>query len=630
MVKKILAGLITAVLSLGVVALVAGPASAHHNTINAKVACATDGTYKVTWSVTNSESNKTEVVTASNLPAVVAVGTSFAFSETKTFTQFVDTPQNIQLVLTGFWDGDTSTNRDDIYHQDSGSIGKNAFPTGCVKVTAEATQAPSVCDGPNHYTDPSYTLKAVTGVVYTVDGSVKSPGTYPATNGTTVSIVASVSDPKYQLVGTQSWSFTFDAPSPACTEEVTPVEPSVTQQSCSGPGDHTLATFTIPAITGVLYSVKFDGGAEQAVTSGTHDIPDGVLSVQLIAKADAANYYSFVGDQIVIYPAQAINPAGTCLHDVTPLNPQTVTGTCDLVNHPGVVPEQSFTLIYVPHVIYQVSIDGAPATDRVITADTTEKVAPGSHVVITARADDATKYQTTAFTFDTTFADPGDCKVIVTPVSPDPAHQYCDDSVTPRVLVPGTITIFPADHVEYFLDGKSTAPGTYDVDPGDHVITVTFDTSKYKLDPSVTLPFTFTINPGKCLPTHPLVTPAAVSSQIGCFNGGSYTLTNDLNDVDAVIWTVNGSQVAPGKYSVGTTSTITITAAPNAPDYGFAAGAQTTWVVDFKKPAVCDTETLALTGQSPTGLLVAADAFVVAGLAMFAMRAARRDRKLTV
>src|SRR5690606_19548448 len=110
----------------------------------------------------------------------------------------------------------------------------------------------------------------------------------------------------------------------------------------------------------------------------------------------------------------------------------------------------------------------------------------------------------------------------------------------------------------------------------------------------------------------------------------SYTLTNDLKDADAVIWTVNGSQVAAGKYSVGSTSTVTITATPNAPDYGFAAGAQTTWVVDFKKPTVCDTETLAFTGQSPTGLLVAADAFVVAGLAMFAMRAARRDRKLTV
>ncbi len=43
MFKKLLAGVITAVLSLGAVALIAGPASAHHNTIDVKVSCATDG-----------------------------------------------------------------------------------------------------------------------------------------------------------------------------------------------------------------------------------------------------------------------------------------------------------------------------------------------------------------------------------------------------------------------------------------------------------------------------------------------------------------------------------------------------------------------------------------------------------
>ena len=79
MLKKILAGAITAVLSLGVVALVASPASAHHNTINPTVTCATDGSYKVDWAVTNSESNKTEVITASSNTALVPVGTSFGF-----------------------------------------------------------------------------------------------------------------------------------------------------------------------------------------------------------------------------------------------------------------------------------------------------------------------------------------------------------------------------------------------------------------------------------------------------------------------------------------------------------------------------------------------------------------------
>ena len=155
-------------------------------------------------------------------------------------------------------------------------------------------------------------------------------------------------------------------------------------------------------------------------------------------------------------------------------------------------------------------------------------------------------------------------------------------------------------------------------------MTATFDTTKYKLAPGAQSSFPVTINPGECLPTEPLVTPAAASSQIGCFSNGSYTLSNDLNDPNAVIWTVNGTQVAPGKYTVSNTASLSIVAAPNAPQYGFSAGAQTTWTVNFKKPTVCDLETLALTGQSPTGLLIAADLFVVAGLALFAVRAMRR------
>ena len=72
-----------------------------------------------------------------------------------------------------------------------------------------------------------------------------------------------------------------------------------------------------------------------------------------------------------------------------------------------------------------------------------------------------------------------------------------------------------------------------------------------------------------------------------------------------------------------------ITATPNAPDYGFNPGVQTSWTIDFQKPSVCDVETLAYTGQSPTGLLIAADLLVVTGLAMFAMRAVRRGRSQT-
>ena len=646
MFKKILAGVVTAVLSLGVVALVAGPASAHHNTINPTVTCATDGTFKVDWAVTNSETNKTEVITVSSNPSVVPVGTTFAFSQTKTFTQFVTTPQNLELDLTGFWDGDTSTTNDDVYSANSGWFGKDSFPTGCLQVTPSATPQPSVCDGPNHYTSPTYTLNAVEGVKYTVGGTPTDAGVYPAVNGgPVIHIEASVTDPKYKIVGTSSWDFTFTAPTPACTVEVEPVVPDFKQQVCTTPGQHALARYFIPDTTGIIYSVKING-VENDVTTGWYDIPEGVTSIQVIARGDTANFYTIKGGtQTYDFAPDALND--DCRMEVVPKTPGIVDGTCDVVNHPGVVPQQTYTLLYVEHVVYQVSTNGGPFVDVVLTGNQTFPVAPGTHIVVKATTDDLTKYETSAFTpFDKTFGDPGDCKGEVTPLAPSSTDQFCDDStlddpaapagadvtlaaVAP-VLVNGTITIYPADNVTYFLDGVEKAPGTYEVDAGPHSVTVTFDTDKYKLADGIKLPFTLTVAPGECLPTEGLVQPIVTSTQSGCFTSGSYTLSNDQADDSAVIWTVNGSQVTAGKYTVSGTSTVTITAAPNAPAWGFDSAAQTSWTVDFKKPAVCDTETLALTGQSPTGLLIAADLLVVAGLAMFAMRAVRRGRSQTV
>ncbi|MEO8093587.1 MAG: hypothetical protein ABI632_01515 [Pseudolysinimonas sp.] len=628
MFKKILAGVVTAVLSLGVVALVAGPASAHHNTINPKVTCATDGRYLVTWSVSNSESGKTEVITVSSNPDVVAVGTTFGFLETKTFVQYVTEPQNLKLDLTGFWDGDTSTTSDDVYTANSGQFGKDSFPTGCLTVTPSATPQPSVCDGPNHYTDPTYTIVDVTGIKYTVGGVPTAPGVYPATNGApAVHIEASVTDNKYKLIGTAVWDFTFTVPTPVCTVDVDPVTPDFKQQVCTAPGEHSLAQYFIPTKTGIIYSVKIDGGAEETPTPGWHDLANGTVTVQIIARGDTANYYVLKGGtQTYDY---TVNDAGKCLHEVTPKTPTVSTQLCDVENAPGVVPPTTYTLDYVEHVVYQVSIDGVNYSPVTISGNTTFTVSPGTHIYVKADVDDATKYQSSPFFYDHQFVDPGDCKGEVTPVTPSATDQFCDDGDLSSTLVQGTITIFPAANIEYFLDGVLIEPGTHDIEPGDHTVTVQYDHGKFNLATGIVLPFELYVSPGLCLPTEGLVEPAVASSQIGCFSNGSYTLSNDQADANAVIWTVNGSQVAEGKYTASGPGTVTITAAPNAPAWGFQDGIQTTWTVDFKKPSVCDIETLALTGQSPTGLLIAADLLVVAGLALFATRAARRGRSET-
>ncbi len=631
MLKKLLAGVITAVLSLGAVALIAGPASAHHNTINVNVACAAGGSgYAVTWSVTNSESDKTEVITASSMPGVVPVNTNFAFSETKQFIQTVTEPQNLELVLTGYWEatGVTTTN--------SGYLNSSAFPTGCIKVTAVATSAPSVCDGPNHFTDPSYTLTAVTGVAYTVNSAPQAAGTYPATNGTSVHVEASVTDSKYELTGTTVWDFTFTEPTPACTVKVVPVKPVLTQAACTGPGTHDLAYYTVTAVTGVLYYVKVDGGAEQPLAPGKYTIPDGTSTVQVIAKGDADNYYVIENGPIV-YDVDTLAPAGLCLTLLIPLEPDPINDACDALA-PGVIPATTYTLFFVEHIIYSVSVnDGAPQ-DVILTQTTTFPVVPrDARIHVTARVDDPTKYTMAAWSWTMVFFDFGDCKTKLTPLEPGATDQFCEDDgpldvegglsvglAAAKIQRQGTITIPVSAGVQYFLDGAPVGAGIYTVAPGIHTVTAdVLDPATTKLDPAFVLPITFDIQPGLCEPDK-LVVPAASSNQVGCFSAGSYTLSNNLNDPNAIIWTVNGTQVAAGKYTVTNSGTVTIVAAANTPDYGLEPGVQTSWTVDFKKPTVCDLETLALTGQSPTGLLIVADLFVVTGLALFAVRAMRR------
>lgn len=66
---------------------IAAPASAHHNTISASAACASDGkTADITWSVTNSE-NLEETITSSSLEEVVPQGTTIGKKATSEFVQ---------------------------------------------------------------------------------------------------------------------------------------------------------------------------------------------------------------------------------------------------------------------------------------------------------------------------------------------------------------------------------------------------------------------------------------------------------------------------------------------------------------------------------------------------------------
>jgi hypothetical protein len=221
---------------------------------------------------------------------------------------------------------------------------------------------------------------------------------------------------------------------------------------------------------------------------------------------------------------------------------------------------------------------------------------------------------------------------------PTNTNQLCTDSQ----LVGGVITVIITPHVTYQITGSNgvvpfdgTTGTTAPLAPGTYTVAVAADTG-YTLTSSASFPLTITPYDGVCgqLVDHPIVTPVVTSSQLGCTADGSYTLSNDLNAPTGVIWTVDGSPVAPGTYSVTSARTVKIHADPNGPNYGFSFGQQQDWTLTFVTASLCSTlptlalhdGTLAFTGSNPTGLLVLAGLLGLLGLALILARRLRTLR----
>lgn len=135
---RIISRAVTLVLAVGFAVVgIAGAASAHHNTITGKVACATGGGWAVTWSVVNSEQS-TETITSSNRP-VVPVNTTLGAKETKTFTETVTAKPSSPLVLElgARWANNTTA-------KNSGSIAVAEFKDNCAVTTVTAPTVPVI------------------------------------------------------------------------------------------------------------------------------------------------------------------------------------------------------------------------------------------------------------------------------------------------------------------------------------------------------------------------------------------------------------------------------------------------------------------------------------------------------
>lgn len=153
-----------------------------------------------------------------------------------------------------------------------------AAPACTTSVTPNAPSfVEDVCSGSTG-AGASYRIPATAGVDYLVKGVKTAAGTYPAADGSTVT-VTTAPQAGFALTGTTTFTHTFAA-APICTNAVTAAAPAFSDAACSG-GAPSQALFTIPSSTGVDYFVN---GVKTA--AGSYNSTDGsTITITVLPKA---------------------------------------------------------------------------------------------------------------------------------------------------------------------------------------------------------------------------------------------------------------------------------------------------------------------------------------------------------
>ena len=704
MLKKLLAALGTLALVLGIVALVAGPASAHNHTVSAS--CDAGVTVTLTNYATGDSSKHNTVavwidgVQVTNNPSFGA-----SFSQTYPFSTG-QASHTYRVAVTAY---DNSQ-----YSFDTGVVTVNNCETEITPAAATSTNP--YCTAAGVVGGGGYTIPAAqTGVQYQLwSGSQWNnivAGAYSANPGTVIKIQA-IATAGYKLKAGSTTSWTFTLTNPDSSKCVVPAPPTANPAECitATPGSSTTATYTVPkAPAGYSYFVN---GSSTATSDVTVDVTTFPTTIVIVAKATSG--YTFPSDTVTTWTFTFASP-GDCHVDVTPAAVVSNPAACTA---PGVSSDNGYTITATPGVIYHLSTDATPlsagfhslgagagsveiqatadahyvltgtvdwkftfvaATDCLVPVPAGDPVfvdgtcatnpaaaIPGTYTVLLAShvtyfatvngvgpiplivgvANAAQPNDVVVITpvadagyvvspaianekLTHTFADPGLCKVDA--VKPAATSQSCvvsgagDLLTTTHTLVDAFITIPSTPHVVYFINDVQTGAGKHILDPGTYKVSAAAETG-FVLD-GYDGPWTEVLTsaePCGDLITHPLVDPSAVQAQMGCFTNGSYTLSNDLSDAAALTWTVNGSTVSEGKYQVSAVGVVTVHVVANGPAYGLEPGATTDWTFHFVRPTSCDLTTLALTGSTPTGWIALGYAMLVAGLALVALRFARR------
>ena len=318
MFKKLLAALATVGLALGMIAVTAGPASAHHNTINPVITCTDDYQYKVDWSVTNSET-LTETITASSDTALVPVGTTFGNKETKVFTEYFSAPVNKTLTLSAKWSNNNTATND-------AKIKQNQFPD------CEPNHVPvTLC----HATPPDTAAQGWEAITVDDDSIVTSGHNeqhdldiIPAFD-----YWAQVDDvwTLLHFAGKNLDTVFSGIPGSAilaagCEYTVTPNAPTFAPAVCTGPGTWGLGSYTIPSTTGVIYQVRINETGDWTTTgAGTYYEPKGtIIEVRAVGSPE------WVGVNEPSTWEYTVPDPGDCIIEATPVTPTATAITeCD-------------------------------------------------------------------------------------------------------------------------------------------------------------------------------------------------------------------------------------------------------------------------------------------------------------
>jgi len=489
----------------------------------------------------------------------------------------------------------------------------------CQTTPAEATFQDAQCEAGSPG-DASYTIPSTTGVQYQVrlngvGGFVDaSADTYYVPVGTTVEVKA-VALAGHTLIGTTSWSKTFDEPD--C--RVTPATPKFNSALCSESeaGKVGKASIELTPTEGVKYEVSINWGS-YTEKSGTVEVPAGAY---VRVRAVPLDGYTLTGQTEWSKNFKVPD----CLTDVTATAPTKTQAVCTGEEEVG---PATYTIPEIEGVKYQQLLKDLTWVDR---APGTYNTVDGSVVVL--RAVPLPGYElTNPDLFSSTriytllFHNLKASEDCIVPQAPQFDPQVCVEESGPTQA---QFTVPSDTGVKYQIwngtEWEPIAADVYDVDafPTDVTIRAVPKPGYHFFAEAVTeWSFTF-VAVEDCiqLPEHGTVTPLVTFVQTTCSVAGSYTLAVEpVEEAGAITWTVSGDNPNTlGKHNVNTPGKVTIVATA-AEGYGIGDGVETE--DNFREYSFTFTglpedclPTLALTGAgNATGGLALAGLLALGGM----------------